>query len=312
MKWILIVLLIIIILLLTISYVLVKLSFTRPTKESEDGDIGGESRDSWLMYVKANEEGRNWLKNNKETKELSINSFDGTKLKAIYVDQNTNKTIICVHGYMAKGGMWDYGASIKFLISTGYNILIVDDRSHGKSDGKYIGFGVLDSKDINEWAKYLVNEYKQDTIVLYGISMGAATVLNVPSNDYPKQIKGIVADCGFASGYEEVSYQIKVMYHLPAWPLIPLADMWLKLLAKYSLKDKEAYKSISNFNGHLLLIHGDRDLFVKTEDIYKIEKNVKCDYDLLIVNGASHAKSYLLDKENYEKKFLELLKKIDD
>lgn len=311
MKWILIILVIIFVVLLAISYFLVKLSFTRPTKENNDGDIGGEGKESWLMYINANEEGRKWLEENKETKELSINSFDGTKLKAIYLNQETNKTIICVHGYMAKGGMWDYGASIKFLSSTGYNLLIVDDRSHGKSDGKYIGFGVLDSKDINEWAKFLVKEYKQETIVLYGISMGAATVLNVPSCDYPSQIKGIVADCGFASGYEEVSYQIKVMYHLPAFPLIPLSDMWLKLLAKYSLKEKEAYKSISKFKGKLLLIHGDRDLFVRTQDVYKIYENANCDKDLLVVNGASHAKSYLLDKETYEKKFKELLNKVD-
>lgn len=311
MKWILIIVVILIVVLLAISYVLVKLSFTRPTKENDDGDIGGEGKDSWLMYVKANEDGRNWLKENKEVDNLEIESFDKTKLRAIYVNQNTNKTIICVHGYMAKGGMWDYGASIKFLVSTGYNLLIVDDRSHGKSDGKYIGFGVLDSKDVTKWAEYLVKELKQETIVLYGISMGAATVLNVPSCNPPKEIKGIVADCGFASGYDEVSYQIKEMYHLPAFPLIPLANMWLKLLAHYSLKEKEAYLSIKNFKGKLLLVHGDKDLFVKTEDVYRINKNASCDKDLLVVSGASHAKSYLLDKENYEKKFMELLKKID-
>lgn len=266
---------------------------------------------AWYEYINANQEGREYIYSlNHE--DLYINSFDNLKLHAIFINNNTNKTIICVHGYKAKDGLYDFGMSAKFLNSLGYNLLFVDNRAHGLSQGKYIGFGVLDSIDVNSWVDYLVTNMNQETIILYGMSMGAATVLNTdssPSDSSP--VKAIIADCGFASGYDEVAYQIKKMYHLPSFPLVPISNILLKLLAKYSLKDKEAYKSIKNYKNNLLIIHGSRDHFVPTSDAYKIFDNATCHKKILIVPGASHAKSYLKDTELYEQTIKEFLDEID-
>ena len=101
------------------------------------------------------------------------------------------------------------------------------------------------------------------------------------------------------------------MYHLPSFPLVPISNILLKLLAKYSLKDKEAYKSIKNYHNNLLIIHGDKDHFVPTRDAYKIFDNATCHKKILIVPGASHAKSYLKDTELYEQTIKEFLDEID-
>ena len=261
---------------------------------------------AWYEYINANQEGREYIYS-LNPEDLYINSFDNLKLHALFINNNTNKTIICVHGYKAKDGLYDFGMSAKFLNSLGYNLLFVDNRAHGLSQGKYIGFGVLDSIDVNSWVDYLVTNMNQETIILYGMSMGAATVLNTDSSP----VKAIIADCGFASGYDEVAYQIKKMYHLPSFPLVPISDILLKLLAKYSLKDKEAYKSIKNYKNNLLIIHGSRDHFVPTSDAYKIFDNATCHKKILIVPGASHAKSYLKDTELYEQTIKEFLDEID-
>ena len=297
MKWIIIILII----LILVAYVLIRLSFVRTDKLDENPN--------WKEYIDANQKGREYIYSLKH-EDLYIQSFDNLKLHALFVpNAKQDKTIICVHGYKAKDGLYDFGQSAKFLYSTGYNILFVDNRSHGYSQGKYIGFGVLDCKDINSWVNYLTNEYKQETIVLYGISMGAASVLNASAlvND---KVKGIVEDCGFASGYDEVKYQIKQMYHLPSFPLVQIANLELMLLAKYSLKEKEAYRSIREYKGKLLVIHGGNDHFVCTQDAYKIYENANCDKNILIVEGASHAKSYLKDTKEYEKQFKRLLDEI--
>lgn len=297
MKWIIIILII----LILVAYVLIRLSFVRTDKLDENPN--------WKEYIDANQKGREYIYSLKH-EDLYIQSFDNLKLHALFVpNTKQDKTIICVHGYKAKDGLYDFGQSAKFLYSTGYNILFVDNRSHGYSQGKYIGFGVLDCKDINSWVNYLTNEYKQETIVLYGISMGAASVLNASAlvND---KVKGVVEDCGFASGYDEVKYQIKQMYHLPSFPLVQIANLELMLLAKYSLKEKEAYRSIREYKGKLLVIHGGNDHFVCTQDAYKIYENANCDKNILIVEGASHAKSYLKDTKEYEKQFKRLLDEI--
>ncbi len=261
---------------------------------------------AWHEYINANQEGREYIYS-LNPDDLYINSFDNLKLHALFINNNTNKTIICVHGYKAKDGLYDFGMSASFLNSLGYNLLFVDNRAHGLSQGKYIGFGVLDSIDINSWVDYLVTNMNQETIILYGMSMGAATVMNAQNN----KVKAIIADCGFASGYDEVVYQIKKMYHLPPFPIIPISNVLLKLLAHYSLKEKEAYKSIKNYKNNLLIIHGGKDHFVPTRDAYKIFDNATCHKRILIVPGASHAKSYLKDTKLYEQTIKEFLDEID-
>ena len=265
---------------------------------------------AWYEYINANQEGREYIYS-LNPEDLYINSFDNLKLHALFINNNTNKTIICVHGYKAKDGLYDFGMSAKFLNSLGYNLLFVDNRAHGLSQGKYIGFGVLDSIDVNSWVDYLVTNMKQETIILYGMSMGAATVLNTDSSPDSSPVKAIIADCGFASGYDEVAYQIKKMYHLPAFPLVPISNILLKLIAHYSLKEKEAYRSIKNYKNNLLIIHGGKDRFVPTSDAYKIFDNATCHKKILIVPGASHAKSYLKDTELYEQTIKEFLDEID-
>lgn len=295
--------LLVLLVIIIICLFLIKETFVRNDKL--------DTTPAWYEYINANQEGREYIYS-LNPEDLYINSFDNLKLHALFINNNTNKTIICVHGYKAKDGLYDFGMSAKFLNSLGYNLLFVDNRAHGLSQGKYIGFGVLDSVDVNSWVDYLVTNMNQETIILYGMSMGAATVLNTdssPSDSSP--VKAIIADCGFASGYDEVVYQIKKMYHLPPFPIIPISNVLLKLLAHYSLKEKEAYKSIKNYKNNLLIIHGDKDHFVPTSDAYKIFDNATCHKKILIVPGASHAKSYLKDTELYEQTIKEFLDEID-
>lgn len=290
--------LLVLLVIIIICLFLIKETFVRNDKL--------DTTPAWYEYINANQEGREYIYS-LNPEDLYINSFDNLKLHALFINKNTNKTIICVHGYKAKDGLYDFGMSAKFLNSLGYNLLFVDNRAHGLSQGKYIGFGVLDSIDVNSWVDYLVTNMNQETIILYGMSMGAATVMNAQNN----KVKAIIADCGFASGYDEVVYQIKKMYHLPPFPIIPISNVLLKLLAHYSLKEKEAYKSIKNYKNNLLIIHGDKDHFVPTRDAYKIFDNATCHKKILIVPGASHAKNYLKDTKLYEQTIKEFLDEID-
>lgn len=290
--------LLVLLVIIIICLFLIKETFVRNDKL--------DTTPAWHEYINANQEGREYIYS-LNPEDLYINSFDNLKLHALFINNNTNKTIICVHGYKAKDGLYDFGMSASFLNSLGYNLLFVDNRAHGLSQGKYIGFGVLDSIDVNSWVDYLVTNMNQETIILYGMSMGAATVLNTDSSP----VKAIIADCGFASGYDEVAYQIKKMYHLPAFPLVPISNILLKLIAHYSLKEKEAYRSIKNYKNNLLIIHGGKDRFVPTSDAYKIFDNATCHKKILIVPGASHAKSYLKDTKLYEQTIKEFLDEID-
>ena len=142
--------------------------------------------------------------------------------------------------------------------------------------------------------------------------MGGAAVLNAAgSSELPKEVKGIVSDCAFADAFREIAHQIKRAYHLPAFPVVYLYDFWLRLFAKYSLKDMKPKDSIRNYQGSLLIIHGGKDRLVPVENAYEIYESAACDKEILIVPGAAHGRSYLVDREGYEEKFRKLLDKTE-
>lgn len=239
--------------------------------------------------------------------DVSITSFDGLTLRGWYLPakEPTNKYMVCVHGYRCYGP-YEFGGHIEFLMSLGCNLLFPDDRACGRSDGKYMGFGNLDSLDCIKWCNYLIERFGEDIeISLHGVSMGAATILAAAgSPDAPKQIKGVCADCGFSSGLDEVHAQVREQFHLPAFPFVPVANWELKRIVGFDLKERGAKDMIPNFKGRLLIIHGGNDTFVPTAMAQVIYDAAQCEKDLLIVPGAAHALAYLFDPKAYEEHFL--------
>jgi len=246
--------------------------------------------------------------------ELEIESFDKLKLRAVFIkaDQG-NKIAICIHGYRVFG-LFDTGLKAKLLRKLGYNLLIVDDRAHGASEGKYIGFANLDRRDVLSWCEYLKNKYDNPEIILAGTSMGAATALAVAGSSELKdmgiEIKGVIADCGFSSGVEQVKHVARKQFYLPYFPFVWLVVMWLKILAKYDIREYEPKELIKNYKGHLLIIHGENDNFVPTRMGNEIYEAATCKKDIMIVPGAEHALSYIVDKEGYESKVTEFVQNL--
>ena len=73
--------------------------------------------------------------------------------------------------------------------------------------------------------------------MLYGTSMGGATVLMTSGLKLPPQVKGITSDCGFTSPKEVFTFVLNKQYHLPAFPVIQLSDIINKKLAGYGMDE---------------------------------------------------------------------------
>lgn len=109
---------------------------------------------------------------------VSLESRDDLTLKARMVKhpEKSDKVAILAHGYMGRGAQM--GKYAQFFYELGYDVLVPDNRSHGESEGQYVGFGWLDRLDYVDWIKAVNESYdKQADMVLFGISMGAATVM---------------------------------------------------------------------------------------------------------------------------------------
>ncbi len=242
-------------------------------------------------------------------------SFDGLRLHATYFPAleeyaNKRKVAICFHGYTSQG-MSDYIGLSDYYLKRGYAMLLPDARAHGESEGEYIGFGCLDRKDALVWINWVIQELGEDVgIVLHGTSMGGATVLMASGLELPGQVKGIVSDCAFTSPKEVFTHVLHSMYHLPAFPAIPGADILNRRLAGYGMDECNAKREVAKAKVPILFIHGTKDTFVPYHMCREIYDCCASPKKILEVEGAAHAESYYKDTESYERALDEFFEEI--
>lgn len=240
-----------------------------------------------------------WLLTESNYTDETLTSFDNLNLHAYKVlNQNdSNKWVITVHGYTSEGiNMSSYA---KNYYDIGYNVLIPDLRSHGLSEGDYIGMGWDDRLDIIDWINTILEYNPNAEIVLHGVSMGAATVSMVSGEDLPSNVKAIVADCGYTSVWDEFAYQLDDLFSLPEFPILNVSSLVAKVRAGYFLGEASTLKQVAKSKTPILFIHGDEDDFVPyymMEELYNATNSEK---EMLTIKNAGHAKASEVDPETY-------------
>ena len=237
-----------------------------------------------------------------------IESFDGLKLHGTWFPQEEcKKVVICFHGYTSQG-MKDYIGLSGYYLKNGYAMLLVDERAHGQSEGTHIGFGCLDRHDALKWINWVIEKCGENVeILLHGTSMGGATVLMTSGLELPKQVKGIVSDCAFTSPKEVFSHVLKSMYHIPAFPIMQIADFMNRKLSGYGLDECNAAREVKKAEVPILFIHGSGDTFVPCSMCETIYENCASPKKKLIIEGAAHAESYYKDTKAYENALTEFI-----
>ena len=121
--------------------------------------------------------------------EVTTTSHDGLTLygQLYRAERDEGRYLLCMHGYRSSPA--DFMCAVSFFLSLGYHVLLVHQRSHGKSEGKWITFGIKERYDCLSWCHHLIYSYGEDIrIVLDGLSMGATSVLMASALDLPKNV----------------------------------------------------------------------------------------------------------------------------
>ena len=241
--------------------------------------------------------------------EVRITARDGALLVADYFHVKDGAPIeLQAHGYRSMGPHDLYGGAYEAL-KCGHNLLLIDQRAHGRSGGRAITFGALESGDVKLWAEYLVGRFGENArILLFGVSMGAATVLIASGLDLPPQVKGIIADCPCSYGWDIVSRTGKKR-GAPVWLLKPFVFLGALLFGRFKIKDTDVRKAVKHARVPILLIHGLADDFVPAYMSEQI-KAANDKIQLELFPGAVHVESYLVDTERYTKLISEFKKEV--
>lgn len=232
--------------------------------------------------------------------EVSILSHDGLRLAARYYHYQDGAPLkIQFHGYRSSA-VRDYCGGHELTRQGGFNVLLVDQRAHGKSEGQTITMGVKERRDCLDWIRYANERFGRIPLFLYGLSMGGATVLMAADLDLPDNLLGIAADCPYSSPRDIVLRVAKEDMHIPAFLALPFLHLGSRLFGHFSLNEASAKEAVRHAKVPILLIHGEADRFVPCEMSREIAASAVCPLFWETFPDAPHGISYLTDPLRYQ------------
>ena len=246
---------------------------------------------------------------NEPCEEVSIKSEDGLTLYGRYyhVKENGPVEIMC-HGYKGNA-IRDFCGNYKIAKESGRNVLLIDERCHRNSEGHTITFGIKEHKDVYCWVKYVNERFGNPSIILSGVSMGAATVLMASGLDLPENVKAVIADCPFDAPSNIIKKVGATDMGLPVKLVYPLIKMGGKVYGKFNLEENSPAEAVKKSRVPILLIHGDDDRFVPYDMSVNIHKAAPDKIQFHTIHGAGHAINYVTAPEEYTKVVKEFIEK---
>lgn len=228
----------------------------------------------------------------------------GERQHAYYLacDDACGKTAVLVHGYKDSAIKFFYFGRM-YNRDLHYNVLMPDLHAHGLSDGNDIQMGWKDADEVLNWIKVAEEIFRDDNyrtaLIVHGVSMGAATTMNVSGKDLPEYVNAFVEDCGYTSVWDEFSMQLKEMFGLPAFPLMHSTSLLCNMKYGWNFKEASPLISVSRCTRPMLFIHGDADDFVPfsmMQPLYDAKPEPK---EFWVAPGSAHANAYRDHPEEY-------------
>ena len=243
-----------------------------------------------------------------EKEYVSINAFDGTKLNGFFINNNSETTVLLVHGYRSMP-FNAFNMAGKRLYEEGYNLLYIEHRAHGSSEGTYTSFGILERRDVKSWAEFINEKYNSKNIVLYGSSMGCASVEMSLELDMPSNVKGAILDCGFNDVFKLVKSECGKRNPFNVHLTVLTMNLYCKLFGKFSLFETTSAKALSKTNVPCFFLTGKADEVV---DFWHVEQNYNaCNSykECAFLDGVKHGMAYYFGYPDLEERIMKFIKK---
>lgn len=239
--------------------------------------------------------------NDRPFESVRVISNDGLNLSGRYYHVKDDAPLdICFHGYRSHPIIdFSGGSELSFMME--HNLLLVDQRAHGKSEGRTISFGILERLDLLCWVDYAAKRFGPDVkIFLYGVSMGGATVLMAADQEFPDNVKGIIADCPYTVPMDIILHVGK-QTSLPQWLIKMFVILAAKIFGGFDILETDAVQTLKNAKVPVLIIHGESDQYVPCK---MSEAAASANPDMvqrITFPGAAHGISYLTDTPTYHR-----------
>jgi pimeloyl-ACP methyl ester carboxylesterase len=219
-----------------------------------------------------------------------------------------NRCAILIHGYAdAKVGSIAFAPLLDDL---DLNILAIDLRAHGDSDGRFSTGGFFERDDISQVIDQLRSDrpFQTEQLILFGISLGASVACGIAAarND----IAAIILESPFPS-YERVIANHARLMHLPGGLMLNSA---ITLAQKFSGSDFSEVRVVDlmkTIHCPALIIVGEKDELLEADDIAALKSAVRDDFgtEFWLAGEAGHLQAMSLDPMEYRRRVEAFLEK---
>ena len=239
-------------------------------------------------------------------KELHITAPDGTRLAAEWYDAHGARTAILAHGFCSTP-LNNFSTLGRELIGRGFNVLMIWQRGHGKSGGKYTTLGIKEHEDLLLWIDEAERLAPKTGIILYGISMGGATVAYASDRIASPNVKALCIDCCYCSPYDQMC-RGKGLLSVLWTPIMPLIMLFSRLMLGVNIR-KRTTDSLKDTRIPAVFLIGLDDETVTPKSFRANFVSCGSEKELIEVRSAPHALAFVAADEAARLRFFDFIDK---
>jgi fermentation-respiration switch protein FrsA (DUF1100 family) len=228
-------------------------------------------------------------------------------------EEARGRCAVLLHGYSdAKVGAIAWAPMLHALRM---NVLAIDLRAHGESEGTYSTGGFFERDDVNQVVNQLQAQRPEDArqVVLFGISMGAAVAAAAAA--MRDDLAGVILESPFADHYQAAVVHAH-LHGLPGNGFVWAAQRFVKVFTGADLREVRPVDMVGKIRCPLLVIHCADDPFVPERDAEALEAAVRArpaEWGPTVywrVEGAAHVMALCADPAEYQRRVGEFLESL--
>jgi uncharacterized protein len=177
----------------------------------------------------------------------------------------------------------------RVLVRRGHDVLLLDLRGHGGSQGRYTTLGGREREDVRAALAYLTSRgLGARGFLLEGHSMGAVAVLRAAAER--SDVRGVVVEAPYDDFRSNVAHHAWLFYRVPAWlPLVPTTIAIAEWRAGFDADDVDAVAAARRVHAPLLAIVDGADPRMTEPIVRRVFDAHPGPKRLWVAPGAEHA-----------------------